>query len=51
MIIDKPESCNAVDRETAGQLAQAFADFERNPGLAVAVLWDAGRHGSFNDLG
>ena len=41
VIIDRPERRNAVDRETAGQLAQAFADFERNPALAVAVLWGA----------
>ncbi|MBC8293924.1 MAG: crotonase/enoyl-CoA hydratase family protein [Proteobacteria bacterium] len=42
VIIDRHERRNAVDRETAGQLAQAFADFERNPALAVAVLWGAG---------
>ena len=28
VIIDRPEVRNAVDRETADQLTQAFADFD-----------------------
>jgi len=40
--INRPEVKNAVDRETARQLAQAFRDFERDDCLAVAVLYGSG---------
>ncbi len=42
VIIDRPEVKNAVNRETAEQLARAFREFERDDGLHVAVLWGAG---------
>ncbi|MCG8589698.1 MAG: crotonase/enoyl-CoA hydratase family protein [Proteobacteria bacterium] len=40
--IDRPEVRNAVDRETASQLAEAFADFDRDDGASVAILTGAG---------
>ncbi len=40
--IERPQVRNAVDRETAEQLANAFRTFERDPGLDVAVLLGAG---------
>ncbi|KPP92912.1 crotonase/enoyl-CoA hydratase family protein [Erythrobacter sp. HL-111] len=40
--IDRPERRNAVDRKTAAALADAFRDFERDAGAAVAVLAGAG---------
>ena len=42
VILARPERRNAVDRETAGQLAQAFRDFEADPNASVAVLWGEG---------
>lgn len=45
VVINRPEARNAVNRKTAGLLADAFRAFERDEGLAVAVLWGAG--GSF----
>jgi enoyl-CoA hydratase len=45
VIINRPGSRNAVDRETAMQLVAAFEEFERDDGLRVAVLW--GRGGNF----
>jgi enoyl-CoA hydratase len=43
--INRPESRNAVDRETAGQLVQAFAKFNADDALKVAVL--TGEGGTF----
>jgi enoyl-CoA hydratase len=40
--IDRPEVRNAVDGPTAVALADAFAAFDDEPGLAVAVLTGAG---------
>ncbi len=43
--IDRPEVRNAVDRETAAALADAFRAFESDPALAVAIL--TGANGTF----
>lgn len=40
--INRPEVKNAVDRETAEQLAEAFQRFDEDDGLAVAILCGAG---------
>jgi enoyl-CoA hydratase len=40
--IDRPEVANAIDRPTATALADAFRDFDDDPGQAVAVLTGAG---------
>ncbi|MHB8907949.1 MAG: crotonase/enoyl-CoA hydratase family protein [Syntrophales bacterium] len=40
--INRPDHRNAVDRETATQLVEAFEDFERDAGLLVAVLYGEG---------
>ncbi|MGI6548943.1 MAG: crotonase/enoyl-CoA hydratase family protein [Syntrophomonadales bacterium] len=40
--INRPEVKNAVDRNTATQLAEAFRAFDADENLAVAVLWGAG---------
>lgn len=40
--INRPEVKNAVDRETAQQLADAFREFERDESLHVAVLYGVG---------
>jgi enoyl-CoA hydratase len=45
VIINNPEVKNAVDRETADQLANAFREFERDNKALVAVLW--GANGTF----
>ncbi|MGI5244117.1 crotonase/enoyl-CoA hydratase family protein [Dactylosporangium sp. CA-139066] len=42
VVLDRPETRNAVDRPTAEALAAAFRDFDADPGAAVAVLWGAG---------
>jgi enoyl-CoA hydratase len=42
VVLDRPETRNAVDRATAEALAGAFRDFDADPGAAVAVLWGAG---------
>lgn len=42
VIINRPEARNAVDRNTAGQLADAFRAFEGDDSLSVAVLWGSG---------
>jgi enoyl-CoA hydratase len=42
VIINRPESRNAVDRETATQLVEAFEDFERDSSLLAAVLYGEG---------
>jgi enoyl-CoA hydratase len=42
VILSRPERRNAVDRETADALVQAFEGFDRDPGARVAVLWGEG---------
>jgi enoyl-CoA hydratase len=42
VILDRPEVRNAVDRDTAQALADAFRDFAADDGASVAVLWGAG---------
>jgi enoyl-CoA hydratase len=42
VIIDRPEARNAVDRETAEALADAFRTFDADGSQAVAVLTGAG---------
>jgi len=44
VILDRPERRNAVDRDTAQALADAFRAFEADQEAAVAVLWGAGGH-------
>src|SRR5207244_1307243 len=43
--IDRPEVANAVDRPTADALVEAFAAFDDDDDLSVAVL--TGAHGTF----
>jgi enoyl-CoA hydratase len=42
VILDRPAVRNAVDRATAEALADAFREFDADPGASVAVLWGAG---------
>ena len=42
IVIDRPETRNAVDGSAARALAEAFREFEADEGLRVAVLWGAG---------
>lgn len=42
IIINRPAVRNAVNRTTAGMLADAFRTFEKDKSLHVAVLWGAG---------
>ncbi|MDY6795971.1 MAG: crotonase/enoyl-CoA hydratase family protein [Actinomycetota bacterium] len=42
VILNRPEVKNAVDRETADELADAFRAFEEDDGLYAAVLCGAG---------
>ncbi len=42
VILNRPEASNAVDRETAAALADAFRAFEADPLARVAVLTGAG---------
>ncbi len=43
--IDRPERRNAVDRDTANALVEAFQDFDGDPDLSVAIL--TGSQGQF----
>lgn len=45
VVLDRPQARNAVDRETALALADAFRAFDADPEARVAVLW--GDHGAF----
>ena len=45
VILSRPEVRNAVERETAAALAEAFWDFDRDPQAKVGVLY--GDHGHF----
>ena len=42
IILNRPDKRNAVDRDTATLLREAFEAFERDDALRVAVLWGAG---------
>jgi enoyl-CoA hydratase len=42
VILDRPARRNAVDGPTALALADAFREFDADPGASVAVLWGAG---------
>jgi enoyl-CoA hydratase len=42
VVLDRPETRNAVDRDTAERLADAFREFDADDTAAVAVLWGAG---------
>jgi enoyl-CoA hydratase len=42
VILDRPRVRNAVDRDTARALAEAFRAFDADDGARVAVLWGAG---------
>lgn len=42
--MNRPQCRNAVDRPTAGALAQAFRDFDQDEDLSVAILTGAGDH-------
>jgi enoyl-CoA hydratase len=42
IVLDRPERRNAVDGDTARQLAAAFRTFEADETARVAVLWGAG---------
>ena len=42
VVLDRPEARNAVDREHAEALADAFRAFEADDEALVAVLWGAG---------
>jgi enoyl-CoA hydratase len=42
VILNRPGRRNAVDRETADELAAAFRRFDADPDARVAVLWGAG---------
>src|SRR2546425_13201775 len=44
IVLDRPEARNAVDRDTAAALADAFRAFEADGVAGVAVLW--GAHGT-----
>lgn len=41
--INRPEARNAVNPDTAGQLVQAFHEFEKDPSLTAAVLHGLGK--------
>jgi enoyl-CoA hydratase len=42
VILDRPDTRNAVDPEAAAALHGAFVAFDRDPLADVAVLWGAG---------
>jgi enoyl-CoA hydratase/carnithine racemase len=42
VVIERPAVRNAVDRDTAERLTEAFSAFDADPSAAVAVLWGAG---------
>jgi enoyl-CoA hydratase len=44
VLLDRPESRNAIDRDTATALADAFRAFDADPQSRVAVLAGAGGH-------
>ena len=42
IIIDNPEVRNAIDGESANQLAKAFRDYDSDPNAKVAILCGSG---------
>ena len=42
VVLDRPAARNAVDRDAADALADAFRAFDADDGATVAVLWGAG---------
>ena len=46
VILDRADRRNAIDRDTAEALADAFEAFDADEALSVAVLW--GDHGTFS---
>jgi enoyl-CoA hydratase len=42
IVLDRPHTRNAIDRETSAALLEAFLSFDRDPASDVAVLWGAG---------
>jgi E-phenylitaconyl-CoA hydratase len=42
IVIDRPQAMNAIDPETAGALARAFADVAADDAIRVAILTGAG---------
>jgi enoyl-CoA hydratase len=44
VIMSRPATRNAVDGQTAAELAAAFAQFDADDGASVAVLWGEGGH-------
>ena len=42
VILNRPERKNAVDKDMADQLADAFRSFDTDSEAMVAVLWGAG---------
>ncbi|MBI5108150.1 MAG: enoyl-CoA hydratase/isomerase family protein [Rhodocyclales bacterium] len=44
VVIDRPETRNAIDRPTAQALAKAFREFDADPAQHVAVLCGANGH-------
>lgn len=44
ILINRPQVRNAVDRDTAQELAEAFRDFEQEDSLLAAVLGGTGGH-------
>ena len=42
IVLDRPERKNAVDAQTARELADAFRAVEADPAIRAAVLWGAG---------
>ena len=42
VVLDRPQAKNAVDRETAQELADAFRAFDGDPSASACVLWGAG---------
>ena len=46
VILDRPERKNAVDRQTAARLAEAFREFDQDDEARVGVFW--GAHDTFS---
>ncbi|MFB7291239.1 crotonase/enoyl-CoA hydratase family protein [Actinacidiphila glaucinigra] len=42
VVLSRPQARNAVDGPTARELADAFREFDADPGASVAVLWGEG---------
>lgn len=45
VILDRKEVCNAVDRQTAAELAEAFREVDDDPEVCVGIFY--GEHGHF----